>query len=114
MIFEVPDDFEAGNESCIRRGWTDGLPVVPPMFERVERMLTYCDRRARGEVAGGGYPKNTVKEYLFEYARVPLGKFAEENVRRRLRVKFGANASVRAIAMPTSDAWETHGLLSKR
>jgi hypothetical protein len=26
-------------EECYRRGWTDGLPVVPPTAERVEQML---------------------------------------------------------------------------
>src|SRR5690606_23379697 len=26
-------------EHCHRQGWTDGLPVVPPTAERVERML---------------------------------------------------------------------------
>ena len=34
-------------EACFARGWTDGLPVVPPTPERVERMLggTRRDRR---------------------------------------------------------------------
>lgn len=32
-------------ESCHRRGWTDGLPVVPPTAERVRRMLgAWADR----------------------------------------------------------------------
>jgi len=26
------------------RGWTDGLPIVPPTIERVERFLAFCDR----------------------------------------------------------------------
>jgi hypothetical protein len=26
------------------KGWSDGLPVIPPTPERVERMLAYCDR----------------------------------------------------------------------
>ena len=26
-------------EECFTRGWTDGLPVVPPTRARVERML---------------------------------------------------------------------------
>ena len=42
--FEVADDFDEANEFCLARGWTDGLPVVPPTDERVRRMLTYCDR----------------------------------------------------------------------
>jgi len=33
------DDFEAAIEACHARGWTDGLPVIPPTPERVERMI---------------------------------------------------------------------------
>ena len=42
--FEADDDFEAVNEYCRQRGWSDGLPIVPPTQERVERMLAYCGR----------------------------------------------------------------------
>jgi len=38
------DDFEAINELYLEKGWSDGLPIVPPTAERVERMLDYCDR----------------------------------------------------------------------
>src|ERR1035437_10097709 len=41
---EAADDFEAINELSRERGWSDGLPIVPPTAERVERMLAYCDR----------------------------------------------------------------------
>src|SRR5215471_4215061 len=41
---QAEDDFERINELCIERGWSDGLPVVPPTADRVERMLGYCDR----------------------------------------------------------------------
>ncbi len=41
---DVPDDPEAANEACRSRGWTDGLPIIPPTAERVQRMLVYCDR----------------------------------------------------------------------
>lgn len=41
---EADDDFDAANELCRGRGWGDGLPIVPPTAERVERMLAYCDR----------------------------------------------------------------------
>jgi hypothetical protein len=33
-------------EVCYENGWTDGLPVVPPTPERVERMLSGTDRDA--------------------------------------------------------------------
>ena len=32
------------HEVCFERGWTDGLPVVPPTPERVERMVAGCSR----------------------------------------------------------------------
>ena len=38
-------------ETCFERGWTDGLPVVPPTPERVLRMLGGTDREA-GEIIG--------------------------------------------------------------
>ena len=31
----VPDDFNAFNEECEQRGWSDGLPLVPPTVARV-------------------------------------------------------------------------------
>ena len=42
--FDAADDSEAAFEYCMERGWSDGLPVVLPTAERVERMLAYCDR----------------------------------------------------------------------
>ncbi len=41
---ECEDDFDAVNALARERGWSDGLPVVPPTAQRVERMLEYCDR----------------------------------------------------------------------
>jgi len=38
-LHEVPDDAEAVFEYAIARGWSDGLPVIPPTPERVARML---------------------------------------------------------------------------
>lgn len=42
-------------EACFERGWTDGLPVVPPTEVRVLRMLEGT-RRAPGEVVGSVPP----------------------------------------------------------
>ena len=41
---DVDDDFDRINELCLERGWGDGLPIVPPTAQKVERMLAYCDR----------------------------------------------------------------------
>jgi hypothetical protein len=43
-MVEVDDDPEAVFEMLCSKGWSDGLPVIPPTLERVERMLSYCDR----------------------------------------------------------------------
>lgn len=40
---EVADHFE-GVELFFSRGWTDGLPVMPPTEERVDTMLQTLDR----------------------------------------------------------------------
>src|SRR5471030_1585310 len=38
-IHEVPDDLLAAIDYCYDQGWTDGLPVVPPVVDRVKAML---------------------------------------------------------------------------
>jgi hypothetical protein len=43
-MVECDDDPEAVYELLCARGWSDGLPAIPPTPERVERMLAYCDR----------------------------------------------------------------------
>jgi len=47
--FEAADDFDAINRLYRERRWSDGLPIVPPTAERIERMLQGT-RRARHEV----------------------------------------------------------------
>ena len=38
-----PDDLEGVNRLFYSRGWTDGLPIIPPTVERYERMLGGAD-----------------------------------------------------------------------
>ena len=38
-ILEAADDLEQINREYDMRGWTDGLPIIPPTEERVQRML---------------------------------------------------------------------------
>jgi len=44
-------------EACFERGWSDGLPVVPPTTVRVMRMLSGTDRNA-DEMLGNIPPDN--------------------------------------------------------
>jgi hypothetical protein len=46
-IFEFPDAYEAIDAHYQERGWTDGLPIVPPTEARVREFLTYTDRDPR-------------------------------------------------------------------
>ena len=47
----VPDDHEALNREFMARRWSDGLPVVAPTPQRVERMLAHTRRRPDEVVA---------------------------------------------------------------
>ena len=44
VLVEAPDDLDAFNLMYRERRWTDGLPVIPPTTERVERMLRHSRR----------------------------------------------------------------------
>ena len=50
-------DAEDAMEACYERGWTDGLPVVPPTPVRVLRMLSASERPA-SEIVGRVPPDN--------------------------------------------------------
>ena len=41
---ESDDDFDAVNALMRERGWSDGLPIVPPTAQKVEQTLAFCDR----------------------------------------------------------------------
>jgi hypothetical protein len=43
-IVEIPDDLEQINREYYMRGWTDGLPIIPPTEDRVQRLLTGTSR----------------------------------------------------------------------
>lgn len=49
--------FDEVQEHFLAQEWSEGLPVVPPTIERVERFLKYTDR-APGEVIGNLLPDN--------------------------------------------------------
>src|ERR1043165_9242626 len=48
---EVPNDPLAAIDFCYEQGWTDGLPVVPPVVERVEAMLAFEGRPPEAVIA---------------------------------------------------------------
>ena len=50
---DAPDSLEEIDALYYQRGWTDGLPIIPPTEERVAQMLTGTTRKAQdviGEV----------------------------------------------------------------
>ena len=53
QLAELEDDVEG----CYERGWSDGLPVIPPTRVRVIRMLKGTDR-SPGEIIGNIPPDN--------------------------------------------------------
>jgi len=61
--FEASDDLDAINQLYRERRWSDGLPIVPPTLERVERMLKHT-RLARDAIVtrvAPGYGAATVE-----------------------------------------------------
>jgi hypothetical protein len=44
-------------EFFTRRGWSDGLPIIPPTLDRIEKFLKFTDR-PRQEVIGNLLPEN--------------------------------------------------------
>ena len=46
QMLEVPDDCEEIYLDFYERGWTDGLPIIPPTKDRVQRMLGGAKRDA--------------------------------------------------------------------
>lgn len=61
--FEAAEDIEAINRLYRERRWSDGLPILPPTPERVERMLQKT-RRARHDIVARvapGYGAATVE-----------------------------------------------------
>ncbi|MBP8310202.1 MAG: hypothetical protein KAY46_23200 [Burkholderiaceae bacterium] len=50
-IHEVPDDLLAAIDYCYEQGWTDGLPVIPPVIERVDATLAFEGRPPEAVIA---------------------------------------------------------------
>ncbi|MGH7793627.1 MAG: hypothetical protein ACREQ2_01785 [Candidatus Binatia bacterium] len=54
--FEIPDDIWAAQAFFEEKGWSDGLPVIPPTEERVAHMLAAAKRDPR-DVIGAVPPR---------------------------------------------------------
>lgn len=50
-LIEVPDSLDEMYNTMYRLDWTDGLPVIPPTEERVQKMVTYVRKDAK-EIVG--------------------------------------------------------------
>jgi hypothetical protein len=48
---DAEDTIEAANKLFYERGWTDGLPIIPPTEERVRKMLSSTSRDPQEEIA---------------------------------------------------------------
>src|SRR5690554_4195296 len=57
-VFEAVD-LQAAVEFCYQQNWTDGLPVVPPTRDGIERIIDHLQRDPH-EVIGTVAPRNGV------------------------------------------------------
>jgi len=87
-------------ESCFDRGWTDGLPVVPPTALRVLRMIQGCDREA-DEIVGDIPP---------DYAPCTVEKLAINAVMAGCKPEYFP-AVIAAVEAALQDRFCMHGLL---
>lgn len=69
------DGFEAMWESLLEKGWSDGLPVVPPTPDRVERML-------------GGRPPDEVHVTIGDGAEATMARIAANAVMAGCRPEY--------------------------
>ncbi len=98
---QIPEaDQEEAIELCYEKGWTDGLPVVPPTPLRVLRMLQACDAEP-DEIIGNIPP---------DYVPCSIEKVAINAVMAGCKPDYFPTvlASVRAALQ---DAFCLHGLL---
>ena len=63
---EITDSFEEINEYYYRHGWTDGLPIIPPTGERVEKMLSGTIKK----------PQDVIGELAPNYSEATVEKIA--------------------------------------
>lgn len=94
-------DAEDDIESCFDRGWSDGLPVVPPTEIRVMRMLSGT-RRNPSEVVGKVPP---------DYAPCSIEKIAINAVMAGCKPEY-LPVVITAVEAALQDEFCMHGLLA--
>lgn len=88
-------------EAAFERGWTDGLPVVPPTAERVVRMLSGTARD----------PEEVVAEVPPDLAPCTVEKVAVNAVMAGCRPEY-LPVVLAAVEAACTDAFNMHGLLA--
>ena len=86
-------------EVCYRNGWTDGLPVVPPTPERVERMLSGTDRD----------PDELIAAVPPKWGRATVEKIAINAVMAGCKPVY-LPLILTAVAAITSEQFNLHGV----
>jgi hypothetical protein len=94
-------DLEDDVEACIDRGWSDGLPVVPPTAERVARMLEGTSRA----------PDEVVAVVPPDLAPCSVEKAAINAVLAGCRPEY-LPVVLTAIEAACTDEFNMHGLLA--
>ncbi len=94
-------DLEDEIEACFERGWTDGLPVVPPTPERVLRMLSGTAR----------HPSEVVAIVPPDLAECTVEKVAINAVMAGCRPEF-MPVILAAVEAACGDEFNIHGVLA--
>lgn len=91
-MLELAEDLDLIYEEYTRRGWTDGLPIVPPTEPRVDAMLR----------AIGMAPDHVLCQLAPQYAQATAHLVAVNAVMAGCRPEYGpiVVAAVRACAYP--------------
>ena len=63
-IFEFPGSWDAIDAHYQERGWTDGLPIVPPTEAAVRELLRWTDRDILTMTFVGAVPADTLRAFL--------------------------------------------------
>ena len=93
------DETEDLIEACYENGWTDGLPVVPPTPERVERMLNGTDRD----------PDELIAAVPPKWGRATVEKVAINAVMAGCKPAY-LPLILKAVAAMTNEQFNLHGV----